>query len=140
MDLCVAAISDSDKINLTVKVGFLSPALEELVSVPSLSLTQVFAMHALHNIISTTAGRTEYFNIVGVTEVGDGRHIAIETFITARIMIFIKYLTKIHIEMNDPSQNRTSTSIVRRPTRRSADLVEQTFIVSLSLLIRVTDH
>jgi len=47
-------------------------------------------MMALHNILSTTAGRSEYFNITSITDVGDQRHTAIEAFITKKIMIFNK--------------------------------------------------
>lgn len=89
-------------------------------------------MQALHNIISTTAGRTEYFHILGLMEDVDGRRIAIETFIAARIMIFVKYLTKIQMDTTDSNMRHISTDI-RRPTRRCADLVEQSFIVSSSL-------
>lgn len=52
--------------------------------------TKVFALLAMHNILSTTAGRTEYFNTSSITEMGEGRAVAIETFITKKIMVLNK--------------------------------------------------
>lgn len=51
---------------------------------------RVFALYALHNILSTMAGRAEYFSIVSITEIGEGRNLAIEAFIGGRILVFNK--------------------------------------------------
>jgi len=101
---------------------------------------KLFVYYALNNILSTTAGRAEYFNVMTIQEIGEARNIAIEQFITSRIIIFNKYLTKIPIELHAvPTDLPNVFTDVKKPTRRGAELVEQS-LSCLSSLANNNEH
>ena len=53
-------------------------------------LLKVFALEALHNMLSMRPGRLEYLNTDVVTEQGELRNAALEKFYEARFSIFIR--------------------------------------------------
>ncbi len=69
MEKCVEAIKDESRSR--------SPLLK------------LFALEAMHNILSIRPGRAEYLNASLVPEQGELRHAALEVFFEKRFAIFI---------------------------------------------------
>lgn len=53
-------------------------------------LLKIFALEAMHNILSMRPGRAEYLNSSNVPEQGELRQAAVEKFYEGRFAIFIK--------------------------------------------------
>jgi hypothetical protein len=53
-------------------------------------LLKLFALEAMHNILSVRPGRVEYLNAQAVPEQGELRQAAVEKFYESRFTIFIK--------------------------------------------------
>jgi hypothetical protein len=84
---------------------------------------KVFAFYALHNILATKAGRSEYLSLQNVTEQGDKRQEAIEHFLFTRFGIFTRYLKRVPMEVHKESgKGARDFHEVHRPTPRGADL------------------
>ena len=53
-------------------------------------LLKIFALEAMHNILSIRPGRAEYLNTSQVPEMGELRQAAVERFYESRFIIFIR--------------------------------------------------
>lgn len=72
MELCVEAITDADRTRP--------------------QLLKIFAMEAMHTILSAREGRGEYLNTQNVLEQGELRRAAVEKFYEDKFAIFIRYV------------------------------------------------
>lgn len=90
-----------------------------------------FALNALYNILSTHAGRLEFFNVRHVTLQGEGRQDAIERHQLSMLKKFIRYLERIPtvIEKTSTRGSMEFTDVVV-PSKEGVDIVEVVLLVS----------
>lgn len=92
---------------------------------------KVFALNVLYNILSTHAGRMEFFNVRHVTLQGEGRQDAIERHQLLMLKKFLRYLERIPTVVEKTStKGSLDFTDVHVPSKEGVDLVEGVLLVS----------
>jgi hypothetical protein len=92
---------------------------------------KMFALNALYNILSTHAGRIEFFNVRHVTLQGEGRQDAIERHQLFMLKKLLRYLERIPMVVEKTStKGSLEFTDVHVPSKEGVDIVEGVLLVS----------
>ncbi|RYH07754.1 hypothetical protein EON65_41495 [archaeon] len=88
-------------------------------------MMKIFALRALHNILSVRPGRLEFLDTDSVMAIGEFRQAAMEKHLKGKLEIFNRYLTRIPNETILVFERGSDVpQPVTRPTAQAIEIIE----------------